>query len=101
MQNFGRFGKEDYMDAHGTFGQILKIDGQTLVIKGKDGVEKIVLVDEKTSIHRFKEAIKISDLKIDDFIVIIGEPNEAGQIIAKLIRIMPSQNDPTSTRSSR
>jgi len=31
----------------------------------------------------------LSDLKIDDYVVVIGEPNAVGQIEAKLIRILP------------
>ncbi len=84
------FSDRDFIGAHGVFGQIMKIDGSTLVIKGQDNVEKIVLVKEDTVIERFRETVKLSDLKIDDYITIIGEPNEAGQIEAKLIRIIPA-----------
>ena len=34
--------------------------------------------------------LTIKDLKIDDFVVVIGTPDEQGQIEAKFIRIMPS-----------
>lgn len=89
MQDIGRLGKGDYMDANGTVGQILKVDSQTIVVKSQEGVEKIVLVNEKTEIKRFRETVKLADLKTDELIVTIGEPNEAGQIVAKLIRVMP------------
>jgi hypothetical protein len=49
-----------------------------------------VVIKEDTAIMRFRETIKPSDLKVDDSIVVIGEPNDAGQIEAKFIRVMPS-----------
>jgi len=87
---FEGFMGRDFIDAHGIFGQIIKIDGSELVIKDKDSVEKVVLVKNDTTIRRFRDDVKLSDLKVNDYIVIIGDPNDAGQIEAKLIRIMPS-----------
>jgi hypothetical protein len=86
----------DFIEGHGVFGQIMKIgsstesgEGATLVIKGRDDMEKIVLIKDNTVIKSFRETIKFSDLKVDDYIVIIGEPNDAGQIEAKFIRVAP------------
>lgn len=81
----------DFIESHGTFGQIIEIKDNTLVIKGKDDVEKIVLMRDDTIINRFRETIKISDLKVNDFVVVIGSPNDAGQIEAKLIRVLPPE----------
>lgn len=81
------FGDKDFINAHGAFGSIIKIDGSTLIIKGKNDVEKTVLVSDKTEINSRRETVKASDLKVDDQIVIIGSPNEQGQIEAKLIRL--------------
>jgi len=86
---FRDFDGRDYIEAYGVFGQIIKIDGSTLVIKGQKDTEKIVLMKDDTAIKRFQETVKSVDLKINDFIVVVGEPNEQGQIEAKLIRIMP------------
>lgn len=83
------FDKEDFIESHGTFGQIMKIDGSTLVVKGRDNAEKIVLVKDDTSLRSKRDTAVLSDLKINDYIVIIGQPNNQGQIEAKLIRIMP------------
>ena len=54
-------------------------------------MEKIILVSDATIIKRFQDTIKLADLKVDDYIVVIGEPNNAGQIEAKLIRLMPPE----------
>ncbi len=81
------FGDKDFINSHGTFGSIIKIDGSTLIAKGSDNVEKTILVSDKTTITSRRETIKVSDLKVDDRVVIIGSPNEQGQIEAKLIRV--------------
>jgi len=77
------------IQGHGTFGKIIKIEGSTLVIKGDNDAEKIILIKDNTIIERLRETIKPADLKVDDYIVVIGEPNDAGQIEARLIRVMP------------
>ncbi len=91
---FEDLGGRDFIDAHGVFGQIIKIDNSTstpsLVIRGRDNVEKIVLIKDNTVINGFRNNAKSADLKVDDEIVVIGDPNDAGQIEAKLIRIMPA-----------
>jgi len=79
----------DFIEGHGTFGEIIKIEGNDLVVKGRENIEKIVLVNEKTAIKSGFKDIKISDLKVGDMIVVIGSPNEQGQIEAKLIRVFP------------
>jgi len=81
----------DFIEGHGTFGEIIKIEGNNLIVKGRENIEKIVLVNEKIVIKSGLKDIKISDLKVGDLIVIIGSPNEEGQIEAKLIRVFPSK----------
>jgi hypothetical protein len=80
---------DEFIEAHGTFGEIIKIEGNNLVVKGRGNVEKVIVVTEKTVIKSGREDIKFSDLKIGDMIVIIGSPNDKGQIEAKLIRVFP------------
>lgn len=77
----------EFINAHGIFGSIIKIDGDTIIMKGKDDVERTIFVSEKTIIQRGRETDILSDLKIDDRVVIIGSPNEQGQIEAKLMRV--------------
>ncbi len=86
---FGPFDGRDYIDAHGVFGQIIKIDSSTLVIKGQNNVERVILVNDGTTINKFQDTITSANLKTDDFIVVVGEPNNDGQIVAKLIRVLP------------
>jgi hypothetical protein len=79
----------EFIEGHGTVGEIIKIEGNNLVVKGRGDVEKLILVNEKTIIKSGFKNIKVSDLKIGDIIVIIGSPNDKGQIEAKLIRVFP------------
>lgn len=80
----------DFIDSHGTVGEIIKIENDIIVVKGKDNVEKSILIKGDTSIVRFKDTIKIMDLKIGDIIVVLGDANNSGQIEAKLVRTMPA-----------
>lgn len=77
-------------NAHGAVGKVIKIENSNIIVQDKDNIEKVVLVKEDTQIQRAKEQIKISDLKTDDFVVVIGSPNDQGQIEAKFIRLMPN-----------
>ena len=83
------FGDRGYINGHGIVGQIIKIDGSIIVIKGNDNAEKTIIVSDSTAIQSGRQSVKINDLKTDDFIVAIGSPNNSGQIEAKLIRLMP------------
>lgn len=84
----GFFGR-DLFDAHGSAGDIIKIADNTLTIKENGNTEKSVLVGDGTTIQQFRQTIKLSDLKTGDRVVVIGEPNDQGQIEAKFIRVMP------------
>jgi hypothetical protein len=87
---FRRIGMpENFPNAHGTVGKIIKIELPSIITLDKDGTEKLVLINENTEIRSAKEKITKNDLKIDNFIVVIGSPNTQGQIEAKLIRVMP------------
>lgn len=79
-----------FTDANGIFGQIIKINGQILTIKGQDNVEENIFISDETTIVYQRKNMKLSDLKVGDSVVVIGEPNTNGQIQAELIRVMPA-----------
>ncbi len=87
MMDFGRPG----FNARSGLGQIIKIDGNSLIIKDQANIEKTILITDKTAIIRDSQNIKITDLKVDDKIVVIGRPNNQGQIEPKLIRVLPAE----------
>ena len=83
----GGFSGRDYINTHGIFGPIIKIDGNTIIIKDKDNTEKTITVSSKTTIRKGMQNAAINDLKVDDNITVIGSPNDQGQIEAKFIRL--------------
>lgn len=91
FSDWRNFPRGEFINAHGVFGSIIKIDGNTIITKGRDDVEKTVLVSDNTVIQKGRETIKLSDLKVDEGIVVIGSPNEEGQIEAKLIRVFDGE----------
>ena len=91
----------DFIESRGTFGEIIKINSSTsseqafdLVVKGQSNAEKVILITEKTAIEKGRETIKKDELKVGDSIVIIGSPNDKGQIEAKLIRLFDGEKFP-------
>lgn len=91
--SFG-MGKEGrFPEAHGAVGKILNITPPTLMILGPDNLEKVILINDKTAIRHFRDEAVLTDLRVDDFIVVIGSPNTMSQIEAKLIRILPPPPD--------
>lgn len=81
----------DFISGHGVFGEIIKIESpagdSNFAIKGKDEVEKAIVVTDKTLIENRRVKIKREDLKVGDFITVIGSPDEEGKIEAKMIRV--------------
>jgi hypothetical protein len=76
---------------HGAIGNILSISLPQMIISGPDNLEKTILVGASTTVRQFQQNIKSSDLKAGDFVVVIGNPNDKGQIDARFIRVMPQQ----------
>lgn len=76
----------EFIQGHGIFGEIIKIGDSDFVIKGQDDVEKIIIIKDDTLIIRGRMKIGKEELRVSDYVIIIGSPNEQGQIEAKLIR---------------
>jgi len=87
MGGFPGFPDRDFIEGHGTFGEIIKINDADLVIKGRDDVEKIILITKDTVIKKGKKTIKKEDLKVGNAITVIGNPDNQGRIEAELIRV--------------
>ncbi|HTY39736.1 MAG TPA: hypothetical protein VMC43_01435 [Candidatus Paceibacterota bacterium] len=85
----------DFMMGHGLFGSVIKASSSSLVMQTRDNTEEVVLISSSTAIRRFRDAIAPADLQPSDYIVVIGTPNTAGQVEARLIRVLPSSTIPT------
>jgi hypothetical protein len=93
-RNFGfgpdhSFAGDNFPNADGAIGKIIKIELPNIIVQDKDNTEKVILTNSDTQIQKMKNNITTNDLKIDDFVVVIGTPNTQGQIEAKFIRVMP------------
>ncbi len=83
------FDGRDYIDAHGVFGEVVRVEGQSLVLSARDGLERVVVVLPTTEMRKFRDAATINDIRVGDSAVIVGTPDSEGRIQAQLIRIMP------------
>lgn len=83
------FFDEGLPSGHGAVGKVVSLNLPELVVAGPDNFEKIVLTGTSTEIRKFRDTVNANEIKTDDFVVVIGNPNDKGQIEAKLIRIMP------------
>ncbi len=82
-------GENNFPNANGAIGKIIKIELPTIIVQDKDNTEKVILTTNDTQIEDMRAKIANTDLKLNDFVVVIGEPNTQGQIEAKFIRVMP------------
>ena len=96
------FGQGGVPGGHGAAGKIISLALPKMVIAGPDNLEKTVVVSDTTLIRKYQEQGTQKDLTADAFVVVLGEPNAQGEIIAKLIRILPPvpESIPTSTHSN-
>jgi len=93
---FPEFNDREFMNPNGVFGKIIKIikaenntSSSEIIISSSEGLERNILLDNRTNIKIFRDNVNIDQLKADQFVAIIGDIDNAGQINAKLIRVMP------------
>jgi hypothetical protein len=95
-RNFGMrpdrpmFGRDNFPNAHGATGKIIKVELPTIIVQDSNNLEKVILIKDDTKIQEMMTNIKAADLSVDDFVVVIGSPNDQGQVEAKFIRVMPA-----------
>ncbi|KKU78575.1 MAG: hypothetical protein UY04_C0033G0011 [Parcubacteria group bacterium GW2011_GWA2_47_7] len=86
----GGMGGRGFTNAHGATGKIIKIALPTIIVESPDLVEKIILTNDDTEFRSSIGATTAQDLKLNDAIIVIGSPNDDGEIVARLIRILPT-----------
>lgn len=74
--------------AHGANGKIISITLPTITVADKEGIEKIVRIEDQTILRSIRSDITENDLRVGDMVVVIGEPNEDTEISARFIRIV-------------
>ncbi|MDO8521334.1 MAG: hypothetical protein Q7S52_04415 [bacterium] len=81
-------------EAHGTTGKIIEVAFPGMVVLGDDGVEKTVRISDRTEIRRFRDRASVEDISVGDSTVVLGTPNENGEIDARFIRLLPAATLP-------
>lgn len=77
--------------AFGNAGTVISVGSSTIIIKTSDNNEKTIAVSTGTVIRSGMSNVGIGNVKTGDPIVAIGEPDQNGEIAAKLIRIFPAR----------
>lgn len=87
-------------NSHGSIGKIIKIELPNIVVLDeKENTEKIIIISEKTEIRKIRDIVSADSLKIDDKVIIMGAPNQSGQIEARLIRLFPFPPEKPNTNT--
>ena len=81
--------RSDFGNSHGAAGKIITINLPIMIVSDKDGIEKTIIISTSTDIRKFKDSISAEDLKVNDFVTVLGNPTDKAELEAKLIRIMP------------
>lgn len=86
----GPFGipQDDFPEAHGATGRVLSVNLPTIVVEDKNS-EKIVLITGDTVVRKNRDKVEAGTIAANDFVVIIGSPNEKQEVVAKFIRMLP------------
>jgi outer membrane lipoprotein SlyB len=67
-------------------GNITKVDGMNLMVKGADGKEIMVMMDAKTKITQGAKKLDAKTLKVGDRVVAAG-PESQGMISAETVKL--------------
>ncbi len=92
MERHGPLGElsEHFSNPNGAVGKIIQITSPTFVVEGSDNTEKVILITDDTEFLLGRQKVSESELKIDGYVVVVGIPDEQGQVEARLVRIMPA-----------
>jgi hypothetical protein len=75
---------------HGAAGKIVSVTAPTFSIVGDFENEKTIRVASSTIIRKGDQEVTFKELVVGESAVVIGTPNEQGEIDATLIRILPT-----------
>jgi hypothetical protein len=85
FQKGGRIGNS----ARPISGEIISADNQSITIKQTDGSSRIIFFSDKTSINKNVAADK-DDLKIGEKVMVIGQLEADGSVVAQIINLDPN-----------
>jgi hypothetical protein len=85
---------------HGAVGSVLRIEGESIVIRGQFGVERTVRITPDTVIERSGQRISLNDIQAGEWLIAIGSPRPDNSMDARLIRVfeLHSEGEPHDER---
>jgi hypothetical protein len=78
-------------ETHGAFGAISGIVGDVYTITDRNNEQRAVLISDSAPVMKGGERVSRTTLVVGNVIAVIGDTNDAGQVVARIIRIMPKQ----------
>ena len=82
--------KDDFLPSHGVTGRVVSVSLPSFIVAAPNNLEKTVVVGDKTITRKFRDTVMSSDIHTNDFVIVLGEPDQSGNVDAKFIRIMPA-----------
>jgi hypothetical protein len=75
---------------HGAAGTVMDIESSTLAVRDNDNDEESVVVTTDTILKEMDATTSWNNLMVGDRVVVIGAPNDTGQVEAQFIRVFPA-----------
>lgn len=82
------------MGGHGFAGQVLMNDGHNLTMTCTGGLERLVLINDRTLIKHCADTVPANAITADHRVTVIGTPDDDGRTVAKFIRVEPLSTCP-------
>jgi len=87
-----------FSGSHGAIGTLQAVQEKSLTLELRDGTTQTILIDYKTRLERKQKKITLADLRTGERLLVVGTPDEQGQIKARLIHAFEPRNpSPTPT----
>ena len=84
---------------HGASGTVVRVTPPTMLVATQDNLEKTIRWNDDTTVRKYRNSVDGSEIKVNDSVVVIGYPNDDGEIVARLIRIVPNATSTATTTS--
>ncbi|MFA6404737.1 MAG: hypothetical protein WCW03_01940 [Candidatus Paceibacterota bacterium] len=91
----------DERNPHGSIGEIVLVNLPNIMIKDHNLAEQAIVISPNTDIRNLRSVATTSDLKVGTQVVVFGEPDQDGRIVASFIRIMPTSPSIASSTQVR
>jgi hypothetical protein len=79
----------DFVGGNEALGKVISVNLPTITIADLSGTEKIITVDQTTSVRRMRDTVTAATIAVGDRTVIFGTTGTDGTIKATLVRIIP------------